>query len=318
VDSSYSESTYRRHTRQSIRIQQNPATSKPLAVRDVPVVAEVSAKSIRRQSIRPRSKMRTLPSSGNEPAQESAEIRVTKIRPRVRTKISTTSALPDKIKAGETTEKAAKRASIRPRLEEGKEKELNIPAKPLKSKEPPKIPQVSAGSLRRTRQSVALESSRPVVPVRRRELEARPTANVKTQQALTIEIPALPSKFKDPKKQKEKLKKPRSKHFDAGLDNIGIEGDFKIPLAPKPAAVPGRMGQTMGLENRSIFDVTGAFSRKHLSTSMLMKTMSKRVFEDEDDYVPTEEVKRALDILKQDSAVTIYSHLNRYLRSLCS
>merc|ERR1712037_98329 len=56
VDSSYSESTYRRITRQSVRHQENSASSKPLAVRDVPVVAEISAKTARRQSIRPRSK----------------------------------------------------------------------------------------------------------------------------------------------------------------------------------------------------------------------------------------------------------------------
>ena len=305
VDSSYSESTYRRHTRQSMRLQQNPTNLKPLAVRDVP--AEISVKPVRRQSIRPRSKMR--PSSVNEPAQ--TEIRVAKVRPRVRTKISTTSALPDRSETEENIKIAGKSASIRPRLED--KKEIDLPTKASKSKAYPKIPEVSAGSRRRTRQSVALETSKPTVPIRRRELEARPTASVNTQRA--IEIPALPSKFKDPKNKKEKPKKPRSKHFDAGLDNIGIESNFKIPDAPKPAMVPGRMGQTMGLDNRSIFDVTGAFSRKHLSTSMLTKTMSKRVFEEEDDYVPTEEVKRALGILKQDCAVTINAHLNRYFHN---
>ena len=289
-----------------MRHQENSASSKPLAVRDVPVVTEISAKTARRQSIRPRSKMRTLSSSTNESTQKPAEIRVSKIRPRVRTKISTTSTSQDRTDPGEIP---AKGVSIRPRIEERKEKEPEISAK---SKPTPKIPEVSAGSRRRTRQSVALEPRKPAFPIRRRELEARPTATVNAQRAMSIEIPALPSKFKDPKKQKEGPKKPRSKHFDAGLDNIGIESDFKIPVAPKPAAVPGRMGQTMGLENRSIFDITGAFSRNHLSTSMLTRTMSKRVFEDEDDYIPTKEVKRALDILKQDSAATINAHLKRY------
>jgi len=215
-----------------MRLQQNPTNLKPLAVRDVP--AEISVKPVRRQSIRPRSKMR--PSSVNEPAQ--TEIRVAKVRPRVRTKISTTSALPDISETEENIKIAGKRASIRPRLED--KKEIDLPTKASKSKAYPKIPEVSAGSRRRTRQSVALETSKPTVPIRRRELEARPTASVNTQRA--IEIPALPSKFKDQK-------------------------------------------------------------------------MSKRVFEEEDDYVPTEEVKRALGILKQDCAVTINAHLNRYFHN---
>lgn len=303
---SFIQNPIRRQTRQSVRLQEGEKTRKPLAVRsrskDAPV--EVVAKAAHRKSIRPRSKVQSSPE--REPVE--VEARPVQIRPRVRTKVP---SIESKERT-EPTANAARRKSTRPRskqISSEKESSSISVAKPAKRKTSVKVPEVSAR--RRTRLSVAQESSKPVVPIRRRELESQPTSSKKVERA--IEVPALPAMFKVPKKKHES-KKPRSKNFDSGLDMIGIGNDFQIPSAPKPVVAPGRLGKTMGLDNRSIFDVTGAFSRNHLSTSMLTKAMSRRIFEDDDNYVPSEEVKRALSVLKQDSPLTISSHLTRLVR----
>ena len=304
---SFVQNPIRRQTRQSVRLQEGEKTRKPLAVRsrskDAPT--EVVAKAPQRKSIRPRSKIQSSPEK--EPVE--VEARPVQIRPRVRTKVPS----PESKERTEPTANAARRKSTRPRskqISSEKESSSSSVTKTAKRKTSAKVPEVSAR--RRTRLSMAQDSSKPIVPIRRRELESQPNSSKKIERA--IEVPALPTMFKVPKKKQKESKKPRSKHFDSGLDMIGIGDDFQIPNAPKPVVAPGRLGKTMGLDNRSIFDVTGAFSRNHLSTSMLTKTMSKRIFEDDDKYEPTEEVKRALGVLKQDSPLTISSHLTRLVR----